>query len=168
MGGGGGLETSPFWGQGVEPGEFQSDKFQQVHNSQMQANPQIDRQIDISENITFSHYVAAVVMTYLFNLRKIILCFVTYQFLVNIYYSVHLRHNHTERQEERQAAHQASVAEAAAASPMQVYGDASLDAPNGSQIHCINLTLHLPLTLDAPLDARCVYTLKNIQECPNL
>ena len=58
-----------------------------------------------------------------------------------------LRHNHTERQEERQAEHQASAVEAAAASQMQVYGDASLDAPNGSQIHCINLTLHLPLTL---------------------
>ena len=53
-----------------------------------------------------------------------------------------LRHNHTERQEERQAARQASVAEAVPVSPMQVYGDASLDAPNGSQIHCINLTLH--------------------------
>ena len=38
---------------------------------------------------------------------------------------------------------------------MQVYGDASLDASNGSQIHCINLTLHLPLTLGTMLDARC-------------
>ena len=63
-----------------------------------------------------------------------------------------LRRNHTERQEERQGA--------AAASPMQVYGDASLDTLNGPQIHCINLTLYLPLTLDAPLDARCVYTFR--------
>ena len=61
-----------------------------------------------------------------------------------------LEYNHTERQAERQA----SASAAAAASPMQVYGDASLDAPNGSQIHCINLTLHLPLTLDA----RCGYS----------
>ena len=61
------------------------------------------------------------------------------------------RYNHTERQAE----HQASTLAAAAASPMQVYGDASLDAPNGSQIHWINLTLHLTLTLDATLDARC-------------
>ena len=50
---------------------------------------------------------------------------------------------------------QASTSAAVAASPMQVYGDASLDAPNGSQIHCINLMLHLTLTLDATLDARC-------------
>ena len=64
-----------------------------------------------------------------------------------------LRHNHTEHQEECQAA------VAAAASQMQVYGEASLDAPNESQIHCINLMLHLLLTLDVPLDARCVYTL---------
>ena len=75
-----------------------------------------------------------------------------------------LRHNHTERQEERQAARQAAVVEAAEASPMQVYGDASLHAPNGSLIHCINLTLHLPLTLDAPLDARCVYTINDIND----
>ena len=46
---------------------------------------------------------------------------------------------------------QASAAEAVAVSLMQVYGDASLDAQSGSQIHCINLTLHLPLTLDMPL-----------------
>ena len=72
-----------------------------------------------------------------------------------------LRHNHTERQEERQTACQAAAAEEAAVSSMQVYGDTSLDAPNGSQIHCINLTLHLPLTLDMPLDARCVYTLNS-------
>ena len=52
------------------------------------------------------------------------------------------------------------LAEAAAASPMQVYGDTSLDAPDGSQIHCINLTLHLLLMLDVPLYARCGYTLK--------
>ena len=37
----------------------------------------------------------------------------------------------------------------ALASPMQVYGDASLDAPNRPQIHCLNL----------PLDARSVPTL---------
>ena len=42
---------------------------------------------------------------------------------------------------------------------MQVYGDASLDAPYGSQIHYINLKLHLPLTLDA----QCGYSLKS--EC---
>ena len=71
-------------------------------------------------------------------------------------------YNHTERQAERQAARQASTLAAAAASPMQVYGDASLDAPNGSQIHCINLTLHLPLTLDATLDARCGLALRRI------
>ena len=40
----------------------------------------------------------------------------------------------------------ARQATATAVSPMQVYGDASLDAPNGSQIHCINLTVHLTLT----------------------
>ena len=72
----------------------------------------------------------------------------------------HKRHNHTKCQEEHQVARQASMAETAAVSPMQVCGNASLDAPNGSQIHCINLTLHLLLTLDAPLDARCGYTLK--------
>ena len=38
---------------------------------------------------------------------------------------------------------------------MQIYGDASLDAPNGSQIHCINLMLHLPLTLDVTFDSQC-------------
>ena len=70
-----------------------------------------------------------------------------------------LRHNHTERLEERQAA----ASEAAAVSPMQVYGDASLDAPNGSQIHCTNLTLHLTLKLDGPLDAQCVYTLRQTE-----
>ena len=74
-----------------------------------------------------------------------------------------LRHNHTERLEERQAARQAAASEAAAVSPMQVYGDASLDAPNGSQIHCINLTLHLTLKLDGPLDAQCVYTLRQTE-----
>ena len=58
-----------------------------------------------------------------------------------------LRNDHTERQEERQAVRQASATEAAAASLMQVYGDASLDALNGSQIHCINLMLHLLLRL---------------------
>ena len=40
-----------------------------------------------------------------------------------------LRHNHTERQEEHQEA------AAAAASPMQVYGDASFDAPNRPQTY---------------------------------
>ena len=59
--------------------------------------------------------------------------------------------NHTKRQEEHPVARQAAVAGAVAALPMQVYGDASPD---------INLTLHLPLTLDVPLDARCGYNLK--------
>ena len=62
-------------------------------------------------------------------------------------------------------ARQASTSAAAAASPMQVYDDASLDAPNGSQIHCINLTLHLPLTLDATLDARCGLALNLPFDC---
>ena len=68
-------------------------------------------------------------------------------------YNAHtpLRHNHMERQA------------AAAASQMQVYGDASLDAPNRPQIHRINLPLHLPLTLDVPLDTQCVYTLRALQ-----
>ena len=37
---------------------------------------------------------------------------------------------------------------------------ALLDAPNQPQIHCLNLTLTLILTLHALLDAWCVYTLK--------
>ena len=43
---------------------------------------------------------------------------------------------------------------------MQVYGDASLDAPNRPQIHCLNLPLTLPLLLPLllPLDARSVHT----------
>ena len=53
----------------------------------------------------------------------------------------------------------ASVSVAAAASPMQIYDDASLDAPNQPQIHFQILTLTLTLTLDAPLDARCGYAL---------
>ena len=43
----------------------------------------------------------------------------------------HLSYEHTERQHQWQYQWQA----AAAVSPMQIYGDASLDAPNGSQIH---------------------------------
>ena len=62
-------------------------------------------------------------------------------------------------------ARQASTSAAAAASPGQVYGDAYLDAPNGSQIHCINLTLHLTLTLDATLDARCGLALNLPFDC---
>ena len=57
-----------------------------------------------------------------------------------------LSYEHTEQQ------HQA----AAAASPMQVYGDASLDAANCPQIHCLNL----PLTLPLMLDAQSVHTLR--------
>ena len=53
-------------------------------------------------------------------------------------------------------------------SPMQVYGDASLDAPNGSQIHGINLTVHLPLTLDATLGARCGLALTDLVFSLNL
>ena len=71
------------------------------------------------------------------------------------------RYNHTEGQAERQAARQASTSAAAVASPMQVYGD----APNGSQIHWINLTLHLTLTLDATLDARCGLALNLPFDC---
>ena len=48
-----------------------------------------------------------------------------------------LRHNHTERQEERQAA----------ASPMQVYGDASLDAPNRPQTHSQAATQAAPCAM---------------------
>ena len=45
---------------------------------------------------------------------------------------------------------------------MQVYGDASLDAPNRPQIHCLNL----PLTLTLTLDARSVHTLTvNVNVC---
>ena len=69
-----------------------------------------------------------------------------------LYVFLFLGYNHTERQ----AACQVSTSAAAAASPMQVYGDASLDAPNGSQTHCINLTLDLPLTLDV----RCGYSFR--------
>ena len=47
------------------------------------------------------------------------------------------RRNHMECQAERQAKHQV----AAAASPMQVYGHASLDTPNQLQIHSQILTL---------------------------
>ena len=51
---------------------------------------------------------------------------------------------------------------------MQVYGDASLDTPNRSQTHsqalpliqCIKCDAHFDASLDAPLDARCVYTLR--------
>ena len=46
---------------------------------------------------------------------------------------------------------------AAAVAPVQVYDDATLDAPNRPQTHCLNLPLTLPLPL--PLDARSVHTL---------
>ena len=65
--------------------------------------------------------------------------------------NTYLRHNHTECQ--------AVASVAAAASPMQVYGDTSLDAPNRPQTHSQILTLTLTLLLDTPLDARCGYAL---------
>ena len=60
-----------------------------------------------------------------------------------------LGYKHTEHQ----------VAAAAARSHSNTFA-APLDAPNRSQIHCLNLTLTMILTFDALLDAQCVYTLK--------
>ena len=66
-----------------------------------------------------------------------------------------LSYEQTERQRQRQAA--------AAASPMRVYGDATHDAPNGSQIHFPSVILYtmdpMGSNLAADAAARSVHTL---------
>ena len=54
---------------------------------------------------------------------------------------------------------EAAAAASSVASGRLVFAT-SLDAPNGSQIHCLNLTLHLTLPLTLLLDAQSVHTLK--------
>ena len=67
-----------------------------------------------------------------------------------------LSYEQTERQHQRQAA--------AAASPMQVHGDATHDAPNGSQIHFPSVILYTmdPMGSNLAAAARSVHTLRDL------
>ena len=71
---------------------------------------------------------------------------------------VGLSYEQTERQHQWQAA--------AAASPMQVYGDATHDAPNGSEIHFPSVILYtmdpMGSNLAAAAAARSVHTLRDL------